>query len=289
MQEKIFYLHVGGHKTATTSLQYFFDQNKAALKDLGLYWPKQGQCVGLENSWGHHELAWALRRDDPKHIWRALAHEIAELSADTSVLVSSEDFSTFQDPRKFGIVRKTMGGFSIRPIYYMRRQDQLLESIYKYHVSALGEKQGIIDFSKRIFNRLSHAKLIDSLGKAFGRENLILRIYSRAEIRENIYMDFLSAIGLDGASGLQITDRAINQSLSDRGLSKMRQANRFLGRYDYILTNIRQKLLSRALAEPWTEHAILTGPERASIMRHFHEENRAIAREFFGREELFRS
>lgn len=281
------FIHFGGHKTATTSLQHFLDRNSEAQRRAGIYWPHTGQIKGVKDTWGHHELAWALRDGDKNGLWAKLLDEINYNKNSIAVLISSEEFSVLRNPQKFEIIRNYMSGFSIHPIYYMRRQDQLLESIYKYHVKALGEKEDILAFSKKVMHRLSHANLIDCLSTSFGKENLILRIYDHKHIKDDIFSDFLYSIGVEDQSYFKERGQEINKGLSDKGVKFMRDANIKFGQDLNYIKALRNKIITRSLSDPWTRHAVLNDLEREAIESHFRDENRRIARDFFNRSELF--
>lgn len=285
--ERSFFLHVGGHKTATTALQKFLDENQDALRSCGIYWPKTGKAQDGSASWGHHALAWALRDGTDDSIWRSLASEIGALHDMPGGLVSSEEFSLLRKPGSFEMARIAMQGFSIRPIYFMRRQDQLLESIYKHHVKALGEKSSIMDFSKRIMYRLSHASVVRCMCDAFGKENVTLRIYDADHLKADIFDELLDAIGVRDAAQFKKPRHNINLGLSNIGVQSMLDANIRFADDPKMLNLVRQQVIRQHAAEPWTEHDILTAAERDHIKAVFQAENRKLAIEFFDREDLF--
>jgi hypothetical protein len=59
---KTLFVHIGTHKTGTTSIQAYLSKHAALLLRRGLYVPAIGSV--WEHS-GHHNVAWGLR-DDPR-------------------------------------------------------------------------------------------------------------------------------------------------------------------------------------------------------------------------------
>ena len=52
MQKRVCYVHVGPHKTGTTSIQWFLQENRAELLKLGYFVPESDTKRGA-----HHALA----------------------------------------------------------------------------------------------------------------------------------------------------------------------------------------------------------------------------------------
>jgi len=84
------FLHIGTHKTGTTSIQHFLTQNADELRRARILIPSAGRYLH-----GHHHIAWELRNDDrleghTGHVQR-LFDELRASDLETAV-VSSEDF-----------------------------------------------------------------------------------------------------------------------------------------------------------------------------------------------------
>jgi hypothetical protein len=118
-------VHIGLHKTGTTSLQAFFATNDRILKQLSIGYPQTGRKKNA-----HHWLAWSLRSVDSLSCLLPALHE--ECSGLEHALVSCEEFShTFLDAAVLEqFCRLARERFHVRVIIYLRRQDQLKESVY---------------------------------------------------------------------------------------------------------------------------------------------------------------
>ena len=125
-------LHIGLHKTGTTSLQSFFAANDKSFKQFSIVYPRAGRKKNK-----HNLLAWSLRSVDDLSRLLAALHE--ECSGFEHALVSCEEFShAFLDAAVLEqFCRLARENFHVRVIIYLRRQDQLKESIYAEVVRAL--------------------------------------------------------------------------------------------------------------------------------------------------------
>ena len=89
-------LHIGTHKTGTTSIQKFCAGNRARLRGQGLWYPDY-DLIGKEGHYAHHHLAHALaglptsrgNREEAEGFFAAIR---SSLRNDETVLISAEPF-----------------------------------------------------------------------------------------------------------------------------------------------------------------------------------------------------
>ena len=89
-RRRTIFVHIGTHKTGTTSIQHFLVHNADDLQRGGILVPAAGRHL-----FGHHHVAWELRNDrrlagGTGHV-RQLCDELRSSTLDRAVL-SSEDF-----------------------------------------------------------------------------------------------------------------------------------------------------------------------------------------------------
>ncbi len=183
------YVHVGLHKTGTTSIQSFFQEHREHLRSYGLLYPLAG-IVPIYS--GHHNLAWELagdRRFDSRHgTFSSLFSEIQAFDGD--VLISSEDFEgVLRDPRRWAGLKEFAKryGYALRLVVFFREQAAYLESVFLQNlVLGCGEcfisdfEECLIhgEFRKRDWRfHFDYMKLINIL-KGFGFDQIIVRGYS---------------------------------------------------------------------------------------------------------------
>ncbi len=126
-------LHIGTHKTATTTIQDTFAQNATLLAEHGVIYPRIGRATGhhgLVADWNRWLQAYAL--PDGALAWLTqLAREHA--GGEATVLLSSEEFSRAQPEARvdFAAIRAALSAFDeIEVVCVLREQWQFLQSIY---------------------------------------------------------------------------------------------------------------------------------------------------------------
>jgi hypothetical protein len=129
--QKNAYIHVGTHKTGTSSLQMCFHSNPRFLAENGILYPQQCRVAGAQ-----HQAAWEFMGDERFGMTEgnsaSLIQEIVQSNYTRSVF-SSEDFecclvdnSGFQD--FIGSLKRA--GITPHIVIYFRSQVQYAESLY---------------------------------------------------------------------------------------------------------------------------------------------------------------
>ena len=131
----LIYIHIGTHKTASTSIQSFLGQNASVLAQGGIYLPKTG-TFDWKDCPGHYNLAWELygdpRYDSSRGGIRELVNELRQSELPYAV-ISAEDLEFLVDlPDKLAYFEKTLidAGHRIRYIMFVRRVDDYAESLF---------------------------------------------------------------------------------------------------------------------------------------------------------------
>ena len=147
-------LHLGTHRTGSTSIQHLLRAKNSALQERGYFYPRSGQIPDLP---GHHNLAWEISGD---HRFRESAGTIDDLMREINkrsenIILSSEDFGTALDHQaKFSefILLLQSSGFLVRLIVYLRNQvDYVLRSYLALLPSGwnLSWRESIFDLDHR--------------------------------------------------------------------------------------------------------------------------------------------
>lgn len=131
-------LHIGRHKTGTTSVQLFLNRNQEALRAQNILYPQSGRDVSAgqspENRAAHHKIALCLSSADPSsdEYLRAFAAELTKESRDYStIILSSEAFQNVSDMSR---VANVFEGYSIEAIGYLREYLSYVASAYAQEV-----------------------------------------------------------------------------------------------------------------------------------------------------------
>ena len=137
------YLHIGLHKTGTTSLQRFFFHHAEAGSLGDIDYPI---TPPVRNSRAHHLLA-GFAAPDSADKAAALVDRIHSSSAD-SVVLSSELLSLADPARIVEIV-----GDEAVIVLYLRRQDDYLESFYREVVKMSHYQGSAAEFARAALDR----------------------------------------------------------------------------------------------------------------------------------------
>lgn len=290
------YVHIGAPKTGSTWLQKACFDNREALRSQGLLYPD----VSLRG-YAHHDLAFLLSGGYPE--WATpQPRTIAELATDLrcslrnhkgSVLLSSEDFYLFPNPRGLmELLTSTETLVNRRPgiIVYIRRQDDAHESWYNQTIKAQGYTHDIETCIRASHDLFDYAKQLSTWAGIFGRDSLIVRPTDPSEFHGgDLLSDFVSILGLDSTS-LTAPVAPVNTSLNRDILEFQRVLNglplhvKERRRYHHQLMELSSQTAGSSLFD---ERPLLDPRQRAAIMNSYRASNRETARAYMARDELF--
>ncbi len=194
------FIHIGNHKTGTTSIQQILGQYDKQLASAGILVPKSVRSVpGIGV---HHQLAFDLNRDPrfrPSHGGLGqLVAELAEASEETAIISSEALASTAIRPKSLGRLRSKLieTGFEPIWIFYLRSYPEWAESAYTQLAKELKVTRPIEDCIDQLggifkFGR-SPATVLEPLSRT--GDTVILRSYDQAVPR--LISDFFSQVGL---------------------------------------------------------------------------------------------
>ena len=126
-------IHIGTHKTASTTIQDMFAHNAELLKQHGVIYPRLGRSAGhhgLVMSWNKLPEVYAISGGGPAAL-RQISDDYG--SGDHTVFLSSEEFSRGAEGSQvdFAKLRGLLSGFAeIEVICVLRSQWRFLQSVY---------------------------------------------------------------------------------------------------------------------------------------------------------------
>ncbi|WP_298637105.1 hypothetical protein [uncultured Umboniibacter sp.] len=212
MRQKLF-LHIGLHKTGSTSLQKAFFDNRCELADLGVGYLAKKPNGDLGPS--HNYLSY---HDEPERGARlfqpeSLKAHLSELRQPRLVL-STENFSWIFESSEVEKLQQVLSDYDVSVVMYLRRQDQQAVSHFqeasKWEVGRLKPAKKFYSLSE---NRAlppikpgKTSKYLDYFHRwklwadAFGVENVRVKIFDRNQlVGGDVVTDFCSLIDLDWA------------------------------------------------------------------------------------------
>jgi hypothetical protein len=134
---RICYLHIGPHKTASTTIQNTLLANVALLAGNGLYIP---EMQNAKRGGMHQRLAGELNHGRPGNSAEQIANELRSASCPGRILLSSEGFSSrIHEPTARDAIAGFFGelGYRICLIAFIRPQITLVNSLYTEYAKKL--------------------------------------------------------------------------------------------------------------------------------------------------------
>lgn len=283
------YLHIGLHKTGTSTLQNFLGRNAGALAEAGYSWPRSGLVGG-----GHHNLGYELmgkgRFFPEAGGLEALAAELAEAK---NAIVSSEELE-FLDLAQVRRLRQGLGERPVKVLVYLRRQDELIASTYAQQVRMGANLGNLADYAlASLYNpRFDFSQLLARWARVFGREALDVGVICGETAGERLIADFLARIGLDRqAATFAKAPKTLNVTPGANEVELIRRAGRLARRGGRTLApdalkRLQQAASERVAAEPDLQTGKLALEEEmfARVAGRFAHGNRKVAADYLGLE-----
>jgi hypothetical protein len=183
------YLHIGLHKTGTSSIQAFVNANRETFEQGGVAIPKAGWLEGA-----HHNVPLEIL-GKPKFSPAAggLAAALPEIDARPDALLSSEEFE-FLDLAGVKRLKQALGERAVKVIVYLRRQDALIASTYAQQIK-MGARLG--SFSEYVTQSLYHPRfdlfmLLMRWSKVFGEGSVRAGVICEETSGPKLFDDFLA-------------------------------------------------------------------------------------------------
>jgi hypothetical protein len=205
-RERKCYIHIGTHKTGTSSLQTFLGTNRERFAANGVLLPRSGTYGNLARI-AHHELVRDLMGapmlNPANGGLDAVADELRSSDARVACL-SSEDLSFLWDNTS-ALVRLrdavSAAGFQPHIVVYLRPQVSYCTAVYAESVRQ-GYRTGFRAYLTDVLRRghwiwngshgppFDYHEMLAPFDAVFGAESIMARVYRPAARDEDIYTDF---------------------------------------------------------------------------------------------------
>ena len=207
--KKIF-IHIGQHKTGSTSIQQALYNNSDTLKKNNLFYYRK-KPNGKKDA---HVSSWIkpIRSDDYDDLAiiiqpEKLAIEVSKLPG--NVIISSEEFSWVQNKDVLSRFKNSLKKYfdSIVIITYIRRQDSQVVSYCQEEAKSGGgmkesrffqcENRAVPKYKKYYDRYLDYNTRLSKWADVFKDENLFIRIFDKNHLyNEDVVLDFFKLIGI---------------------------------------------------------------------------------------------
>ena len=196
MKKKL-YFHIGTHKTGTTTIQNILYNNRNLLEykfDL-----KYAE-TGLVHNLGKHGefFKYANEKDAFYNLLLSLKKEILKTYSN-SILISDESlFKVFYKKNNIDSIKEILNDIDIYFIVFIRRQDELLESLLNQRVKSnriFYDAFDIEDFIQKNKHYVDYTVTLNNLIKTFSKDKII--IFDFKEVKNSLADKFFSIYNIN--------------------------------------------------------------------------------------------
>lgn len=302
------WLHIGTHKTGTTSIQRFCAAHRDELRRAGVFYPSTG-IGAFPDHYAHHRVAHAIAgRDaefDASHAREFFDRVRSEMVDGERCLISAEpmyrhvlgtgdDDAERDDPAGFDAyvdqVRECIGEFDVTVIVMLRRQDLFLESLYAEHILSTGYTRGVEAFATDRGALLDYEQRLATWSKRFD-DQLSIRVFEPAHFDGPIERLFVEWLGVEWSDDFRVGAR--RNVTMPRALIEFKRMMNFHGQGSAVNTTYRRWLEWFAASDavkhlPDLGRYYLQPADRTRIMAEYESGNRRLAERYLGQARLFR-
>ncbi len=282
-----FILHIGRHKTGTSSLQKFLRQNRSTLAQHGYYYPNTDSSKDA-----HHAIARNFNRKvlrlgnkvELKLLRDSLDSLFKEISdRSETILLSSEAFQNC-DPV---LVAKRFDPKCTKVIVYIREQVDYVISSYQ---QAVHETSLSASLEESVSKYPDYDNFINRWVSAFGRDNIVVRVYDRRYLcRADIIHDFMSFLGVPTADNFVFLTEDKNPSIGGALL----ELKRLVNAVSHSSVEVNRKMFYNLFSDISTTNAEyrtrshLSAPSIDSIRTAVSGSNKRVFDRYFGGVDVF--
>lgn len=281
-------IHIGGHKTGSTSIQKSLFDSASILQAQNIYYPLELTHQEI-SFFGQHGLAWnLLHRKASFGLQQQQVDQslemfscIVEKNTDSELLLSSEDFAWVQNKDAIFRLKEILINFDIYVVIYVRRQDESALALYQTDVIHAGQTQYFNEWLNDRSAVFDYYAIIKCWSKITPNK-IIVRQYNRDNfINGDAVSDFESIITEIFAQKITLIkpQRDLNKSISPSITSIIRYYNtlpskKLLVPRLILLGNKLSSSKNRAYFE------LISPSTRRAILERFHEGNLELSKKY---------
>lgn len=199
MPMKPVYLHIGTHKTGSTSIQRFLARADGVLADQGILYPETGRpATNWSTQYGQHELYWSIvgkRGIENEQVWVNLCREMEE-SPCRRVVISAEGFEECTSDEIRRIVAH-LEPHPIRIVVYLRPPLQFLRSAYAQRVKKGKNSGPFVRFVREMISRCNYLDLVSRWEQFDAITSVDVRLFDKVKSTPGLEASFADAVGID--------------------------------------------------------------------------------------------
>ncbi|WP_196137742.1 hypothetical protein [Aliikangiella sp. G2MR2-5] len=286
MTDKTLYLHVGWSKTGTSAVQNAINSNSELFLKKDILYPKSVQW----NDHSHHKFALAFNETSGysseftlNDAISAVEKELLESNCQ-SVLISSELSPFYFDFKEFrNFVDRNFNNVVV--IFSLRLQSELILSLFNQLVKDPNVRYPGSIFSLTMANIewMDYYNTVKKWEAVVGKENIKIFLHSK-----HIVGDFLDFFTIEKQVRNTKDSKEVNVSVPNQLLPAIKQINVNVVDPVQYKKNLDEVIAQfNSIAELRTPGILYSIPEQRMLDNYYKVSNSKLAKEYFGRNELF--
>jgi len=297
--KKTVYIHVGPHKTGTTTIQHGLALNEKSLSRQRVLVAKTGRPY--PGNAGNHNLSWELRIPNsrvykPEYgTWKDLQNEIRENRRVKKIFLTSEDFCLL-DEGAIRTIHEYLSDYEVKVIIYLRRQDDAHQSLWvefaknRANLPIVGSFIEWLEEYNYAIRNYDYLEIVSKWEAVFSPDNIILRVFDPVKFQPSLFHDFLSLCDIE--LNHVITPKHTNISPGVKTIEAIRLLKNHIDftHLDERKWNMMAKgLIQFGTEQGWNDNKVnyLSEGLSSKIMGQHEEANKILAKKYFNRENLF--
>lgn len=167
------YIHIGPHKTGSTSVQSWAQASTLAFSNADVYFPFSGRNI----DGNHSELAWSISGDERSKasVFYSFLQEIRG-RRESKIFISGEEFE-YLSTSSVASLRSLLGDMDVKVIITLRPQHEIIRSQYGEWLKQFLTCDDFSSFWRihRHFPEYDFLSLVKRWSSSFGFENIIVK------------------------------------------------------------------------------------------------------------------
>lgn len=301
------YISIGTPKTGTTALQSFMRENEKLLEKQGYSYPRFD--IGLKNIFrdrnGHFLVNNLTMNDFDEEQQKAqnvinekAFKELKKIAEKYDNIILSDEQIWYRCNYTENFWQELVNNFKaincqVKIIVYLRRQDQIIQSLWNQLVKMYQRKNRPFkesieagDFNYFPLDYYRHLKKIE---KYIGKENLIVRPYERGQFVDgSLYNDYFGVMGVQLTQEFTYGKIASNVGLDGNFIEIKRVINgvpEYREMDDFMCRPILNASIYENGKSQHIKTSLFTYDEQVEYMKQYEESNRKVAAEYLGKKD----